>query len=411
MSIIKKLKKWNRLRNFTIKKIKLYVHYLPPIILDWLLARKSANITQPIKRILLIRNDAIGDMVVTTGLIRKLSQAGYQVYVSSTKPALEIIRYNPYISGTFLYNDSSFSQFFRSIQEVRKQRFDLAIELKVSRNLSVYYPLYHGLLKTNILLGFNQPEFHTFNQIINYKISNTHVTDLFKPILTYLGIKNQDLSYELFTSEDTEHYVSAHLTGEKFAVVNPQGGKQARCLSKTQTEAICDLLVKYGYHPIIIGEPNRIKKLNISNYTIFPSRTILDIVSLIRQSNLIISVDTSAVHIAAAFNIRTIALYLEDIHPLLDTITLSSITDFYQELDINWIKFQRLAHYHLLNYTPQEQYDFFTNNSIFWHPNNQNATQIIFPELEISAVTTPILIDKISKPLALITNHQYTIKL
>lgn len=399
MSIITKLKEWNRRRNFITKKIKLYLYYLPPVILDRLLARKAVDLTQSIKHILLIRNDAIGDMVATTGLIRKLSQAGYKVYVSSTKSALEIIRYNPYVSGTFLYDDSSFPNFLRSIRAVRKQKFDLSVELRVSRILSIYYPLYHGLLKTNILLGFNQPEFRTFNQIINYKIPKIHVTDLFKALLAYLGIKNYNIPYELFTNKDNEDYVSTYLTGEKFAVVNPQGSKQARCLSKQQTEAICEHLIKYGYLPIIIGEPNRIQTLDISNYIIFPSRNILDVISLIKRADLIISVDTSAVHIAAAFNNKTIALYLEDIHPLSEIMPSAEMKVLHQPLGLDWLKFQRLVPYHLLDYELQEQYDFFAANSIFWHPNNPNATQLIFSGREISMIPIPLLINEISKTL------------
>lgn len=402
MPLLKKLKEWNLRSNFAIKKIKLYLRYLPPIILDRLLARKPADINRPIKSILLIRNDAIGDMVVTTGLIRKLSQAGYDVYVSSTKAALEMIRHNPHVAGTFLYNDSTFFQLLHSIKTIRKQQFDLAVELKVSRSLSIYYPLYHGLLKTNILLGFNQPKFRTFNQIINYKIDR-HITGVFKSLLTHLNIENHDISYELFTNKDNEDYVSAYLsmyrTEKKFAIVNPLGSQKAHCLTKEQTEAICNLLIQHGYQLIITGESNQIKTLGISNYTIFPSRTILDIVSLIKQADLLVSVDTSVVHIATAFQIRTIALYSNDTHPLADIIETPAEENLRQKLDRDWLRFQKLAPYHLLGYSIQEQYDFFTDSRILWHPNNHHAIQIIVPEFEISAVQTPWLIEKISQAL------------
>lgn len=82
--------------------------------------RKSKLNLKVVRNVFVMRNDCIGDMIVTTPFIRSLSKAGYKVFVSSRKTSLEIINNNPYISQTLLYNDRNFFELIRTTKLVRK---------------------------------------------------------------------------------------------------------------------------------------------------------------------------------------------------------------------------------------------------------------------------------------------------
>jgi putative heptosyl transferase len=397
MPILKKLKEWNWRRNFAFKKIKLYLRYKPLILLDRLLAHQKGRQNHPVKRILLIRNDVIGDMIVSTGLIRSLAQAGYEVYVSSTAPALDIIRGNPHVSGVFPYNASSPANFAASLRKIRRHHFDLAVELRVSRELSLYDTLYHGLIRTDTLLGFNKSFLHTFNASIECDVSNIHVTQPFLLLLAYLHIDAADLPYELFIDEDTEQYVRPYIPKQKFAVINPFGSKGPRCLSKQQVASICRHLSQQGFACVLIGEPAKTAALKINLAAVFPSRSIGDVIALIKYADLVLTVDTSVVHIAAAFTKDTIGLYLHSFHPLAeDGRTDDSLKN---RLSINFFRCRTKICYGLPNLPDRDLYRFFTVNNIFWSPNNPNAVQVFFPQEEISAVPDEELSQKLHDAL------------
>ncbi|MBH5328581.1 glycosyltransferase family 9 protein [Eikenella sp. S3360] len=402
MSIIKKLKEWNWRRNFATKKFKLYLRYQPLIILDRLFAREKPQETHPIKNILLIRNDVIGDMIVSTGLIRKLAQAGYNVYVSSGKSALDIIRNNPYVCGTFLYDSSSLSRFIRSIRKIRQHHFDLSVELRVSREISLYDSLYHGLIHTDILLGFNKPFLHTFNASINCDVSNIHVTEPFKLLLEYLHLDSLYLDYELFIDADTEHYILPYLPKQKFAVLNPFGSKEKRCLSEQQIQAICYNLEQQGFATILVGSPDKINKIKIDKSTTFPSRDILDVIALIKYSDLVVTVDTSVIHAAAAFTKNTIGLYLDTQHPLAECSQINKGLKY--KLNMDFFRYRAKICYGLSKSSNDVLHNFFTVNNIFWAPNNPNAVQLFFPEEEISLVPIEELSLQINHALHIIND-------
>ena len=75
-------------RNFITKKAKylIYIKFLSFIVF-FLRKRKKIINDNKIKKVLVIRNDFIGDMIVTTPFLRYLSNAGYEVYVFSRKIA------------------------------------------------------------------------------------------------------------------------------------------------------------------------------------------------------------------------------------------------------------------------------------------------------------------------------------
>ena len=101
-----RIKALNRKRNYAVKKMKILMRYKPAIWgVNIFKAKRKTPSLNSVKKVLLVRNDLIGDMVITTPLIRNLSANGFEVYVASKSTSLCILENNPYIKDVFHYSD------------------------------------------------------------------------------------------------------------------------------------------------------------------------------------------------------------------------------------------------------------------------------------------------------------------
>ena len=75
-----KFRQINWKRNFLFKKLKYFIKLkIISFLMFLFFKRKSKPNLKVVKKVLVMRNDYIGDMIVTTPIIRSLSKAGYEV--------------------------------------------------------------------------------------------------------------------------------------------------------------------------------------------------------------------------------------------------------------------------------------------------------------------------------------------
>lgn len=295
-------------------------------IINWRL-RNHKTKTIPIsdiKSILLVRNDGIGDMVITTPMIRALAQKGYQVSVMSQKSCLPIIHNNPYITETFIWDDNfSHSQVQQLEQTIQSRQFDLLIDMR--------YPVYfkhrpHRIMLCHYLgakykIGWNKSGLGVYDISINHYTRRNHYITLVNKFLEFLNIHNADLRYEFFIDPQIEKHAQTHIQelrqqgAAPIIILNPYTGHTRRDMT---TQQICESAQQiFALHPnariIAIGLQERIEKLiqelNHKHITYFPSKSIIDIIPLIKYADLVISPDTSIIHIVSAYQKPLVALY------------------------------------------------------------------------------------------------------
>lgn len=366
---------------FTRKKIKLYFFNLfNRILISFFPKRKNIFDPANIKSILIARNDKIGDMVVTTPLIKSLAQAGYDVYVSSQQSSLEILKNNPYIKGTFSYNDYSYKDLFATIKKIRKHHFDLVIDTRPFYSFEMKKIIFCAFTKSTHLIGFNKSNIKSYNISIPYYDNNSHITNQLNKVYEYMNIKNFEKNYNLYISENnTKHvddFISEHNI-DKFMIINPFGGAKKRELSQWQMEYLVSMLkkIKQNHTIIFIGEPNKLKNIDSNLGIKFQSKSILDVVALIKKASYVVTVDTSIVHITAAFNLPCLTIYSE-------SMLFEKTDDINLTMRKKWKEYYRQACNSLVDKP------YLKNNKLsvelpycydqLWSPNNPNAKQIVF---------------------------------
>src|SRR5258706_8660163 len=149
-------------------------------------------------KILIIRFSSIGDIVLTTPVIRTVkTQLETEVHFASKIRFRSILETNPYIDRLhFLHNSLP-----ELIHELRKEKFDYVIDL-------------HNNLRTRIIkiaLGVKAFSFKKLNiekwLMVNFKINvlpSKHIVERYLETVVRLGVKNDALGLDYFIPPEDE---------------------------------------------------------------------------------------------------------------------------------------------------------------------------------------------------------------
>ena len=86
------------------------------------------------KKVLILKYDRIGDMIVTTPIFRELKNAypNCSISVLASVENKDVIKYNPYIDNIFINYKNSLLQDLPKLLMLRRKHFDVCIELEHS---------------------------------------------------------------------------------------------------------------------------------------------------------------------------------------------------------------------------------------------------------------------------------------
>ncbi|PHM69888.1 glycosyltransferase family 9 protein [Xenorhabdus sp. KJ12.1] len=309
----KKFREINRRKNYFFKKIRFN---LAKKIID---KRKKKDFSLAgIKKILFLRDDnKIGDMIVSTPILKSLSQNGYELHVLSGHSNYCVIENNPYVDKVYFYPDK-YIDIIKLGLDMRKEKYDLIIDM--GEQIPVIYLLFIRLINSNNVIGFNKDKINLYNKNITYLGYDLHITERYKSLMYNINIKDFNMKYDIHIPDSLKtkvHEFYSQLPGETTVVINPFSADEKRDLSKEQLiRIISHLENSYGsINIILIGNPERIKDISyLNNCFLNPFVDFISAVEIIRYSDLVISPDTSIVHVAAAYEKDIIALYGNDKH-------------------------------------------------------------------------------------------------
>lgn len=134
-----------------------------------------------------------------------------------------------------------------------------------------------------------------------------------------MGLKDYSAEYDLHMSDEVINNVDEFvksLPGGKKIVINPFTADPRRDMSLSQLdELIGKIKVNWpGCVVIIIGDPSAIKKVKNRDAIISPFSSLASSCRIVFLADIVISPDTSIVHIAAAWRKPMVSLYGHDVH-------------------------------------------------------------------------------------------------
>lgn len=260
------------------------------------------------KKILVIRFSSIGDIVLTSPVVRCLKiQLDAEVHYLTKTTYASIVKSNPNIDKVFHIK----KKIGEVIEELKAEDYDYIIDLhKNLRSLQVKFSL-----------GKNSSSFDKLNfekwLLTNLKVNklpDIHIVDRYLQAAAFLNIKNDGKGLEYFIPEEEEVDVSTILKNKNPFITFAIGAAHAtKRLPKEKIIEICAGLS----HPLILlgGSADAIRGEEIvqkSGAHVFNQCGKLSIhqsASIVRQSQLVITHDTGMMHIAAAFQKRIFSIW------------------------------------------------------------------------------------------------------
>ena len=261
-------------------------------------------------KLLIIRFSSIGDIVLTTPVIRCLKKqiATAEVHYLTKSSFRPILKANPYVDRIHTLTDDLDA----TIEELKKEDFDYIIDL------------HHNLRTWKVKRGLKKQAF-SFDKLnvekwllTNFKIDrmpDRHIVDRYLDTVKIFNVTNDGAGLDYFIPAEEElkptDIPTAHQAGYIGLVIGAAHATKRLPLHKLET--IC----KEARHPLILlGGPEdaeTAKKLAaidpIKIYNACGQFKLNESAALVRQAKMIVTHDTGLMHIAAAFKRPVISIW------------------------------------------------------------------------------------------------------
>ncbi|NNM15675.1 MAG: glycosyltransferase family 9 protein, partial [Bacteroidia bacterium] len=263
-----------------------------------------------LKKILIIRFSSIGDLVLTTPVIRcvKNQVDGVEVHYVCKERFSEVLEHNPHIDKHF-YLENSLKAL---LSELKKENYDLIIDL-------------HNNIRTRVLssrLGVKRITFHKLNYekwlLVNfniYKLPHISIVDRYFNALHAIDVNNDNQGLEYHINPNDVVDVNTLPPEFKSGYIGFVIGA-AHYTKKLPVNKIISVINKLNKPVVLLGgkeDANNAEKIisesKISIYNACGKYTIGQSASLVKQAESIITHDTGLMHIAAAYNKKIISVW------------------------------------------------------------------------------------------------------
>lgn len=261
-------------------------------------------------KILVLRFSSIGDIVLTSPVVRCLKQQvkGAEIHFATKSAFADLVKHSPYVSAVHELDDDINAL----IKRLRAEKFDVVIDL-------------HNNLRTSRIkraLGIPAHSFPKLNVekwiLVNLKrdrMPRVHIVDRYLSAVASLGVKNDGQGLDLFIPEDRavrlNELPEAHQKGYTALAIG------AAHLTKRLPEHRWIELVRMIEGPLVLigGEDDAQIARGIANevggraWDATGKYDILGSASLIQNARSVIAHDSGAMHIACAFRKNVVSIW------------------------------------------------------------------------------------------------------
>jgi heptosyltransferase-2 len=254
-------------------------------------------------KFLVIRFSSIGDIVLTTPVIRALKKQvkEAEVHFLTKKNFAGILQTNPYIDKVHLLGD----HLSETIGHLKKEGFDYIIDL------------HHNLRTLRVKAGLRVKSF-SFDKLniekwamtalkVN-RLPNVHIVDRYLATLKDFGVTNDGMGLDYFIPEKDRVAVSSLPTTHQNGFIGLVIGA-ALATKQLPLKKLHELCEKLAPYPVIIlgGPPEKEVGENLASawpnvMNACGKMNLNQSADLIRQSRVVITHDTGLMHIAAALH-------------------------------------------------------------------------------------------------------------
>ena len=295
------------------------------------LTRKKTTIFEikNTRNILFLRYDRIGDMVITTPVFRELKLAYPEINISvlASKLNRDVLVNNPYVDKIYTNHKNNLLGDLPTLLKLRKMKFDVCVEFDHS-------VIPHAIIRLRIIkpkkvisvfkegrYGLQGKELEIYDYYTE-KPKNSHFRDIWLNTLNPFNVKPESKKYDLFCTDQQKKKAINFLLQfqNKITIgINLEGAVKGKRITPDKLKVICRGLYQANkdVQIVLLSSPKTYEDIirlskNMGLPYVFSSyktESILDVAALIQNLQLVITPDTSIVHIASAFNIPIVSIH------------------------------------------------------------------------------------------------------
>ncbi len=263
-----------------------------------------------VRKFLIIRFSSIGDIVLTTPVVRCLKQQipGAEVHFLTKSAFKPVVETNPFIDKTFTIRE----KIGEVVPDLKKENYEQVIDL------------HKNFRSKGVVMNLKKPS-SSFNKInlqkwliVNLKVNHlpdVHIVDRYFGAVENLGVKNDREGLDYFIPEKDEIEMAALPEPfQKGYIGWVIGGKHNTKIYPE--EYVIEAIQKSNHNFVLLGGPedavkgDRIKKAcDPKVFNACGQFNINQSASLVRKASKIVTNDTGLMHIAAAFKKEIISFW------------------------------------------------------------------------------------------------------
>jgi len=292
---------------------------------------KNQNFSGTINSVLLIRLDHLGDVLLTTPAITSLRQRFPQarIVMLIKEWSFEAIQNNPHIDNIIIFNPSwtiaksegtktdGVVGIYRLIRQLRKERFDLAIDFKGDlRNILIAF-----LSGARRRIGYGiRGGGYLLTDVVPYE-GETHEIDKNLKLLNPLGINPEDGKMELYCKEEDVAKIEQIFDQKGIDLDHPiiglhyGGASQFKCWDMEKFIDLSERLTKENsINVLIFGGPYERKASQFEEKPgkgvfLMPHMTICQMAAALKKCCLLVCNDSGPMHVGIAVGTPVVAIF------------------------------------------------------------------------------------------------------
>jgi lipopolysaccharide heptosyltransferase II len=279
------------------------------------------------KRILIVRTDRIGDVLLSTPVIRVLREAYPQAYIAMmvSPYAKEIVEGNPYVDDVIIYDKEakhkSWGRSIRFARNLKKKRFDLSLILHPTNrvHLVTYFAGIPRRIGYDRKLGFLLTDKVKHTKHLGEKHESEYNLDLVR----LLGIEPLDNALYMPLKQYSERWAEDLFLGQgiketdKLLAIHPGASCPSKIWPNERFALVADRLIeKYGFKILVVSGPkdislaqSLIKNMRHPAINIAGKTSLSQLASILKRCRLFISNDSGPVHVACAVGTPVISIF------------------------------------------------------------------------------------------------------
>jgi len=271
---------------------------------------------KPIQKILIIRFSAIGDIILTTPVIRAVKKRYPQadLHYLTKKQYVDLVKHSPYVSKVIAFDPENTS-LLSLILQLRQEKYDWIIDIHKNIRSKLIRHLLFAKRKSSYSKGY----WRRF-LLIRFKYKSSapflHVIDKYFAAIKKHGVNNDQQGTEVFypTAIEKEIKKIFSLSGNEIVAICPGASYFTKRWTRDGFEEVGQMLMKEGKKVVYLGAENE-KELceGLAHATgavsLAGKLNLLEAACVLQRSSFAITNDSGLMHLAESQNTPVISIF------------------------------------------------------------------------------------------------------